>query len=190
RKRRGEADDFGQAQKRSRLLASSTGEASEPEPADLEESGTLSFELETVMMGHHQETQDHHQEAVMMGHHQETWDHHQETVMVALLANDDDEELRDNDGYVTDKVSLQSLISDSHVLSGSVLSSAWPAATIRCPICMDFYPQIMRSGRMVLSTLCGHIFCSQCLPVALQTGSFCPTCREDLTPEEYHPIYI
>ncbi|XP_017599594.1 PREDICTED: E3 ubiquitin-protein ligase RNF4-like [Corvus brachyrhynchos] len=45
RKRRGEADDFGQAQKRSRLLASSTGEASEPEPADLEESGTLSFEL-------------------------------------------------------------------------------------------------------------------------------------------------
>lgn len=29
-----------------------------------------------------------------------------------------------------------------HVLSGSVLSSAWPAGTVRCPICMDFYPQV------------------------------------------------
>lgn len=31
---------------------------------------------------------------------------------VVLLASDDDEDLRDDDGYVTDKVSLQSLISD------------------------------------------------------------------------------
>ncbi|NWV36918.1 RNF4 ligase, partial [Grantiella picta] len=77
-----------------------------------------------------------------------------------------------------------------HVLSGSVLSSAWPAGTIRCPICMDFYPQILQSGRLILSTLCGHVFCSQCLPFALQTASFCPTCRTELTPGQYHPIYI
>lgn len=39
----GEADDSSQAQKLSRLLAPSTGGASEPEPVDFEESGTLSF---------------------------------------------------------------------------------------------------------------------------------------------------
>lgn len=32
--------------------------------------------------------------------------------VLLLTSDDDDEELRDNDGYVTDKVSLQSLISD------------------------------------------------------------------------------
>ncbi|KAL2304757.1 hypothetical protein Nmel_006712, partial [Mimus melanotis] len=109
---------------------------------------------------------------------------------VVLLASDDNEELRDNDGYVTDKVSLQSLISDRVAIGCSVLSSAWPAGTIRCPICMDFYPQIVQSGRLILSTLCGHVFCSQCLPFALQTAQFCPTCRTDLTPGQYHPIYI
>ncbi|NXR36660.1 RNF4 ligase, partial [Zosterops hypoxanthus] len=110
-----------------------------------------------------------------------------------LLASDGDVEPRDSDGYVRDKVYLQSLISDTgqpHVLSGSVLSSAWPAGTVRCPICMDFYPQIVQSGRLILSTLCGHVFCSQCLPFALQSASFCPTCRTDLTPGQYHPIYI
>ncbi|NXI27152.1 RNF4 ligase, partial [Sterrhoptilus dennistouni] len=110
-----------------------------------------------------------------------------------LLASDGYVEPRDSDGYVRDKVHLQSLISDTgqpHVLSGSVLSSAWPAGTVRCPICMDFYPQIVQSGRLILSTLCGHVFCSQCLPFALQSASFCPTCRTDLTPGQYHPIYI
>ncbi|NXQ59688.1 RNF4 ligase, partial [Anthoscopus minutus] len=101
-----------------------------------------------------------------------------------LLASDEEE--RRNNRYVRDKVSLSKL----HVLSGSVLSSAWPAGIIRCPICMDFYPEIVQSGRLILSTLCGHVFCSQCLPLALQTASFCPTCRTDLTPEKYHPIYI
>ncbi|XP_031966394.1 uncharacterized protein LOC125326338 isoform X1 [Corvus hawaiiensis] len=104
----------------------------------------------------------------------------------SVWSNDDGDEATDSDVSVTDSASEEEDSSEEDTES----SDAWPAATIRCPICMDFYPQIMRSGRMVLSTLCGHIFCSQCLPVALQTGSFCPTCREDLTPEEYHPIYI
>ncbi|XP_041905690.1 E3 ubiquitin-protein ligase RNF4-like [Corvus kubaryi] len=104
----------------------------------------------------------------------------------SVWSNDDGDEATDSDVSVTDSASEEEDSSEEDTES----SDAWPAATIRCPICMDFYPQIMQSGRMVLSTLCGHIFCSQCLPVALQTGSFCPTCREDLTPEEYHPIYI
>ncbi|NXA96063.1 RNF4 ligase, partial [Melanocharis versteri] len=201
RKRRGEADDSGQAQKRSRLLAPSTGGASEPEAVDLEESGTLSFELageEFIgVTAYSPESED----INLTGNDSDSvvlWEQNQELPLLsipvddslALLGSDDDEELRDNDGYVTDKVSLQSLIYGRHVLSGSVLSSAWPAGTIRCPICMDFYPQIVQSGRLILSTLCGHVFCSQCLPFALQTASFCPTCRTELTPVQYHPIYI
>ncbi|NXR56056.1 RNF4 ligase, partial [Hippolais icterina] len=189
RKRRGEADDSGQAQKQRRLLAPSTG--GDSEPVDFEESGTLSFELGVTADS--PDSEDTSLTASDSG--SVVWEQNQEYPLlsipvddsVVLLASDEDEELRDYDGYVTDKVSLQSL---PRVLSGSVLSSAWPAGTIRCPICMDFYPQIVQSGRLILSTLCGHVFCSQCLPTALQAASFCPACRTDLTPGQYHPIYI
>ncbi|CAN8209287.1 unnamed protein product [Coccothraustes coccothraustes] len=104
----------------------------------------------------------------------------------SALSDDDEDEATDNDVSVTDSASEERDSSEDE--TGS--SDAWPAGTIRCPICMDFYPQIVQSGRLILSTLCGHVFCSQCLPFALQTASFCPTCRTDLTPGQYHPIYI
>ncbi|NXI16073.1 RNF4 ligase, partial [Irena cyanogastra] len=187
RKHLGEADDSGQAQKWNRLLAPSTGGASEPEPVDFEESGTLSFELGVTADSPDSE------DVNLTGNDfgSVVWEQNQQHPLskaadnsAVLLASDDDVEPTDSDRYVRDKVYLKS------VLSGSVLSSAWPAGTIKCPICMDFYPQIVQSGRLILSTLCGHVFCSQCLPFALQTASFCPTCRTDLTPGQYHPIYI
>ncbi|XP_050194440.1 E3 ubiquitin-protein ligase RNF4-like [Myiozetetes cayanensis] len=45
RKRRGQAVNSKRAQKRSKLLASSAGGTSEAQPIDLEETGTLYFEL-------------------------------------------------------------------------------------------------------------------------------------------------
>ncbi|NXR48212.1 RNF4 ligase, partial [Hippolais icterina] len=102
------------------------------------------------------------------------------------VARDDEEEPREDDGYVTDKLTLQQL----HVPSASFPSSAQTGVVIRCPICMDFYPEIMRRGRQLMSTLCGHVFCSRCLPIALETAHMCPTCRVILSPELYHPIYL
>ncbi|NXN79046.1 RNF4 ligase, partial [Bombycilla garrulus] len=192
RKRRGEADDSGQVQKWRRLLAPSTGEASEPEPVDFEESGALFFELAGEEFIGVKAVSSDSEHISLTGNDSGSvaqWKQNQQHPLapreadnlVLLLESDDNVEPRDSDGYVRQS---------PHVLSGSVLSSAWPAVTIRCPICMDFYPQIVQSGRLILSTLCGHVFCSQCLPLALKTASFCPTCRTDLTPEQYHPIYI
>lgn len=62
--------------------------------------------------------------------------------------------------------------------------------TISCPVCMDAYAEIVDSGRLVVSTRCGHVFCSQCLRDALRHSHSCPTCRKKLTPRQYHPIYI
>ncbi|NXM22306.1 RNF4 ligase, partial [Ploceus nigricollis] len=103
-----------------------------------------------------------------------------------LRASDNEEEPRDNDEYVTDEESLQSAISDIC----SVSSSAQQGVVIRCPICMEFYSEILQSGRLIMATMCGHVFCSECLPVALETVGLCPTCRVELTPDLYHPIYI
>ncbi|NWT29598.1 RNF4 ligase, partial [Cardinalis cardinalis] len=103
-----------------------------------------------------------------------------------LLARDDEEEPRDVDGYAREKLELKQL----HVLSSSVPSSAQQGVVIRCPICMEFYSQFVRRGRQLMSTLCGHVFCSRCLPIALETSHMCPTCRVELSPELYHPIYL
>ncbi|XP_062332788.1 RING finger protein 4 isoform X1 [Osmerus eperlanus] len=62
--------------------------------------------------------------------------------------------------------------------------------TVSCPVCMDTYGEIIESGRLVVSTKCGHLFCSQCLRDSLTRSHTCPTCRKKLTHKQYHPIYI
>ena len=55
---------------------------------------------------------------------------------------------------------------------------------------LHFAPQIVESGRLVVSTKCGHVFCSQCLRDALTSSHTCPTCRKRLTHRQYHPLYV
>ncbi|XP_042371919.1 RING finger protein 4, partial [Plectropomus leopardus] len=69
-------------------------------------------------------------------------------------------------------------------------SSRSTPGTISCPVCLDSYSEIVESGRLVVSTKCGHVFCSQCLRDALKSSHTCPTCRKRLTPRQYHPLYI
>lgn len=99
---------------------------------------------------------------------------------------------------------------------GNVLFFRRTPGTISCPICLDSYCevtfntsvahldewlnsalwldcwclQIVESGRLVVSTKCGHVFCSQCLTNALASSCTCPTCRKRLTQREYHPLYV
>ncbi|XP_076878596.1 E3 ubiquitin-protein ligase RNF4 [Brachyhypopomus gauderio] len=62
--------------------------------------------------------------------------------------------------------------------------------TVSCPVCMDAYAEIIDSGRLMVSTKCGHLFCSQCIRDSLAMAHTCPTCRKKLTHKQYHPIYI
>ncbi|KAJ8015182.1 hypothetical protein DPEC_G00023480 [Dallia pectoralis] len=74
-------------------------------------------------------------------------------------------------------------------LQASSRARATPGA-VSCPVCMDAYAEIIESGRLVVSTKCGHLFCSQCLRDSLLRSHTCPTCRKKLTHKQYHPIYI
>ncbi|XP_030251423.1 E3 ubiquitin-protein ligase RNF4 isoform X2 [Sparus aurata] len=69
-------------------------------------------------------------------------------------------------------------------------SSRSTPGTISCPVCLDSYSEIVESGRLVVSTKCGHVFCSQCLRDALTSSHTCPTCRKRLTHRQYHPLYV
>uniref|UniRef100_A0A4W5PT73 Ring finger protein 4 n=1 Tax=Hucho hucho TaxID=62062 RepID=A0A4W5PT73_9TELE len=82
-------------------------------------------------------------------------------------------------------------------LSADLLSSLQASSrarstpgTVSCPVCMDAYAEIIESGRLVVSTKCGHLFCSHCLRDSLLRSHTCPTCRKKLTNKQCHPIYI
>jgi len=61
---------------------------------------------------------------------------------------------------------------------------------IKCPICFDTFVQIKSSGKRLMSTICGHIFCSGCLPVCVKTAKNCPSCRKTLKLKDIHPIFF
>lgn len=102
---------------------------------------------------------------------------------VASILSSDDEDSRDNEIYFGGSRSSD-LTSSHHSRPRST------GGNISCPICMDGYSEIVQNGRLIVSTKCGHIFCSQCLRDALKNATSCPTCRKKLTHKQYHPIYI
>jgi len=61
---------------------------------------------------------------------------------------------------------------------------------LKCPVCLDGISSIKSSGRSVMSTVCGHIFCSSCLPDCIRNNHCCPTCRKRLSESDIHPIFI
>ncbi|CAH1173716.1 unnamed protein product [Phaedon cochleariae] len=55
-----------------------------------------------------------------------------------------------------------------------------------CPICLE-----MLGGDVVAaSTMCGHIFCHDCIKKVAQTSKTCPTCRKRVNLKQIHPLYL
>jgi len=60
-----------------------------------------------------------------------------------------------------------------------------------CSICLDTYVEIKDVGKTLMSTTCGHVFCSTCLESSLKNnGNTCPVCRKRLKNGDYHPLYL
>ncbi|KAF8608917.1 hypothetical protein BDV93DRAFT_504405 [Ceratobasidium sp. AG-I] len=53
---------------------------------------------------------------------------------------------------------------------------------IMCPICLE-------QAEAATSTLCGHIFCAQCIRQALAISKACPVCKQLNGAWSVHPIY-
>ncbi|TRY98518.1 hypothetical protein DNTS_014643 [Danionella cerebrum] len=96
-----------------------------------------------------------------------------------ILSSDEEDE--ESGGRLSPGL-LTSLQSSSQARSAPV--------SVSCPVCMDIYSEIIDSGRLMVSTKCGHLFCSQCIRDSLSRAHSCPTCRKKLTYKQYHPIYI
>merc|ERR1719186_1299593 len=68
--------------------------------------------------------------------------------------------------------------------------SSTSVSSIQCPVCMESLTSLRSKGYHLLSTICGHIFCSNCLPECVRLHSQCPTCRQRLTSREYHELFL
>ncbi|XP_047375791.1 E3 ubiquitin-protein ligase RNF4-like [Sciurus carolinensis] len=89
-----------------------------------------------------------------------------------IVSSDDEELSRDRDVYVTTHTPRNSRDEGATGLR--------PSGTVSCPICMDGYSEIVQNGRLIVSTECGHFFCSQCPHDSLKNTNTCPTCRKKI----------
>ncbi|XP_074643085.1 E3 ubiquitin-protein ligase RNF4-like isoform X2 [Tubulanus polymorphus] len=65
-----------------------------------------------------------------------------------------------------------------------------PGRAVSCPVCLDNYRQIRASKRTLMSTVCGHVFCSECINGAINIQRRCPTCRKKLNKKQIHPLFL
>ncbi|KAM4708059.1 E3 ubiquitin-protein ligase RNF4 isoform 1-T2 [Discoglossus pictus] len=167
-----------QTQKRRRVAGSTTTMAAEAETIELE-SGEEVVDL-TCESSEPVVVDLTHNDSVVVNTDSRRSRSSRQTTSCVLSS--DDEDSQGADVFVTSKGArdLSSLEHTSRPTSG----------TVSCPICMDGYSEIIQSGRLIVSTRCGHIFCSQCLRDALKNVTSCPTCRKKLTAKQYHPIYV
>ncbi|NXI10680.1 RNF4 ligase, partial [Irena cyanogastra] len=188
RKRRGGTVNSRQARKRSRLIPSTAEMASEAEPIELEESAGEEVVDLTCESSDPVVVDLTHTDSIVVSKNQRQRRNlrlrSQRQADSCVLSSDDEDETRDNDVYVADKASRELGPLEEETASSK------PSGTVSCPICMDVYSEIVQSGRLIVSTKCGHVFCSQCLRDSLRNANSCPTCRKKLTHRQYHPIYI
>ena len=56
---------------------------------------------------------------------------------------------------------------------------------IKCVICMDVI-----GIKNMASTVCGHVFCAECIAESLKASKKCPTCRKSLRVTQVHRLYV
>ncbi|CAL7939448.1 unnamed protein product [Xylocopa violacea] len=77
-------------------------------------------------------------------------------------------------------------ISEKRGLHYATDSSRTETNVLTCPICLEQIFSTMKP----MSTRCGHIFCSQCLHLALRRAKKCPTCKRAVKLQSCTRLYL
>lgn len=59
------------------------------------------------------------------------------------------------------------------------------SVAIECPICYDSLKE-----KIPVSTVCGHVFCKNCILEVIKTRKACPICSRKLYKSSIRPIYL
>nr|XP_045375823.1 E3 ubiquitin-protein ligase RNF4 isoform X2 [Camelus bactrianus] len=187
RKRRGGTVSSRQAQKRAREAASAPEMASEADPIELvERAGDEIVDLTCESLEPVVVDLTHNDSVVIVEERRRPRRTarrlRQDQADSCVVSSDEEELSRDRDVYVTTHTPRNA--------REEAATGPRPSGTVSCPICMDGYSEIVQNGRLIVSTECGHVFCSQCLRDSLKNANTCPTCRKKINHKRYHPIYI
>ncbi|XP_001864079.2 uncharacterized protein LOC6046965 [Culex quinquefasciatus] len=60
-----------------------------------------------------------------------------------------------------------------------------PVIAISCPICFD---SILK--KPAASTICGHLFCNDCISQEIKVRKQCPLCKRKLARNNIHPVFF
>ena len=82
------------------------------------------------------------------------------------------------------------LFSNHSITIASVPPTSTNDCSITCPVCMENVKTFTKSGRLLVTTKCGHLFCNSCIRQSITLLHRCPTCSGKLTLKQYHRIYI
>lgn len=129
------------------------------------------------------------------------------TATTATTVDDDDDEVIFVEGYtarpqritaVVDLCSPESSSSNrrkrqhspstpkrSNLDLSDSMDDATPVQGFKCPVCME---KIKRGPPH--STICGHIFCGDCIKRAISARKKCPICNKNLSMKGIHPLYF
>lgn len=55
-----------------------------------------------------------------------------------------------------------------------------------CPICLEQ----LGGDVIMMTTICGHIFCKDCITKVAKTSKSCPTCRKQVNLKKIHAVYL
>jgi len=80
-------------------------------------------------------------------------------------------------------------LSDTIDLTDSPRPTSRPLDPLQCPVCLDLL-RSLPEWKEVVTTPCGHLFCSTCLATALRSVWQCPTCRGRTQPGEAIKIFL
>jgi len=78
----------------------------------------------------------------------------------------------------------------SSTSGASSTAASTSSAGVICRICLESQSDLEKEGLNLLSTVCGHIFCSKCLPSYIKNKGLCPICRKVLRPKDFHQIFL
>ncbi|XP_076130729.1 E3 ubiquitin-protein ligase RNF4-like isoform X1 [Alosa pseudoharengus] len=92
------------------------------------------------------------------------------------------------EGYVLISDEEETPVTTTSLRANSRLRST--TGEVSCQVCFSTYAEIVQRGRGMVSTLCGHMFCKECLCKSLDRTHACPKCQTKLTRKQYHPIYF
>ncbi|KAJ3256116.1 E3 ubiquitin-protein ligase rnf4 [Boothiomyces macroporosus] len=59
-------------------------------------------------------------------------------------------------------------------------------AMLKCAVCQN----LASKETQLCATMCGHVFCEECLLESLKHTKNCPTCRKKISKKGYHKIFI